>query len=482
VLISDELERTLRRAFERAKASRHEFVSPEHLLHALTYDAVASEVLVHCGADVDELRRELDAFLEESMPVFPAPAGEPSDDAPDPQYTVGTQFILQLAASHVQSAGKKQMDGGNVLVALFRDQESHAVYLLAKQEITRIDVLRYLSHGISKLEEGARPFDAEDFEEEGEDGGASALSDPLSRFCADLNARAAEGKIDPLIGRDTEVDRAVHILVRRRKNNPVFVGDAGVGKTAIVEGLALRIQKGEVPDCLKETRIYALDMGNLLAGTKYRGDFEERMGAVIAAIKEDSEKKVLFIDEIHTAIGAGAASGGAMDASNMLKPALASGDVKCIGTTTYKEFRTVFEKDQALARRFQKIEVNEPSVAETVDILKGLQRRYEAFHGIKYTSGAVKAAAELSARYINDRQLPDKAIDVLDETGAEVKLRRRKSDKQAKVTPRDVEGMVSRIAKVPTRTVCSDDKQRLETARTRPWIKLFRRSASGAPD
>jgi ATP-dependent Clp protease ATP-binding subunit ClpA len=463
MLISDELERTLKRAFERAKKHRHEFISPEHLLYALTYDAVAANILYHCGADVETLRTELNSFLDENMPAFPIGAGSDGEESPDPQYTLGAQFVLQLAATNVQSAGKSEMDGGNVLAALFRDRESHAVYLLGRQNVTRLDVLRFISHGISKRASG-RP---EEQESDDVEAGAAEIpedsSDVLARFCVNLNEKAATGKIDPLVGRAAELDRVVHILARRRKNNPVFVGDAGVGKTAIVEGLALRIQQGNVPDCLRECTIYALDMAGVLAGTRYRGDFEERMTAVIAAITEDSDHRILFIDEIHNTIGAGAASGGAMDASNMLKPALASGDIKCIGTTTFKEYRQIFEKDHALARRFQKIEVSEPTVEDTVDILRGLQGRYEEFHGVTYAPSAVKAAAELAARYINDRFLPDKAIDVLDEAGAEVKLRARSSGGKPKVTQRDVEGVVSRIAKTPTKTVRVDDRKKLET-------------------
>ena len=469
MLISDELERTLKRANDRAKTSRHEFVSPEHLLYALTFDDVASDVLYNCGADVEGLRDEVDAFLDTNMPSFPATIGSDAGEPPEPQYTLGTQFILQLAASHVQSAGKNQMDGGSVLAALFRDRDSHAVYFLQKQNISRLDVLRYISHGISKIESENESGGTGDESETEDEERRSRSRDPLGQFCVNLNERAAQGRIDPLIGRAVELERAVHILARRRKNNPVFVGDAGVGKTAIVEGLALRIHQGDVPACLKDTTIYALDMGGLLAGTKYRGDFEERMTAVIQAIMSEPGKRILFIDEIHNVIGAGAASGGAMDASNMLKPVLAGGDIKCIGTTTYKEYRNVFEKDHALSRRFQKVEVGEPSVDETVDILRGLQPRYEEFHGVSYTSSAVKAAAELAARYINDRFLPDKAIDVLDESGAEVKLRAGRDQvaetegKRPEVTPGDVEVMISRIAKIPTKTVHVDDRKRLET-------------------
>jgi len=382
----------------------------------------------------------------------------------DPQYSIGMQTVIHIAASHVQSAGKDQVDGGNVLAALFRDQDSHAVYFLLKRDISRLDVVRYIAHGGGSAPVGDRfvngDGDIEDFEE-----AIGSPKDPLAQFCVDLNAKAAAGRIDPLIGRRAEVDRAIHILARRRKNNPIFVGDAGVGKTAIVEGLALRIHQGEVPGCLAATNIYALDMGSLLAGTKYRGDFEERMTAVLDAIMADGGDRILFIDEIHNVIGAGGASGGAMDASNMLKPPLATGDLSCVGTTTYKEYRNVFEKDHALSRRFQKIEVAEPTISESLDILRGLQPSYEKFHAVVYAPAAVRAAVDLSARFINDRFLPDKAIDVLDEVGAEVKLRKRRveSDKPPRVTTKDVETMVSRIAKIPPKTVQSDDRKKLET-------------------
>jgi ATP-dependent Clp protease ATP-binding subunit ClpA len=466
MLISDELEGTIKRAYDRARASRHEFVSSEHLLFALTYDPEASDVLVSCGVEIDAFRAELDKFLDENIPCYPEDVGTEAGEPPEPQPTMGMQFVLQLAATHVQSAGKDQMDGGNVLAAMFKDQESHAVYFLNKSNVTRLDVLRFISHGLSKMDEDAEGFELD--EEFGDEEELRARpKDPLGQFCVDLREKAAAGRIDPLIGRDGEIDRTVHILARRRKNNPVLVGDAGVGKTAIIEGLALRIHKGEVPECLADTTIYALDMGGILAGTKYRGDFEERMNAVIRAIMKDRDRRVLFIDEIHNVIGAGAASGGAMDASNMLKPALAAGDIKCIGTTTYKEYRNVFEKDHALARRFQKVDVEEPDVEQSISILKGLQGRYEEFHGVAYTPAAIKAAAELSDRFINDRFLPDKAIDVMDETGAEVKLRKRRptggGGKPLRVTPRDVETMVSRVAKIPTKTVHQDDRKRLET-------------------
>lgn len=522
-LISEELERTLQRAVDRAKAGRHEFVAPEHLLFALTTDEVAAEVLLHCGANVESLRNDVDEFLTASMPSYPdhLHGEEGPEDAPDPQYTLGCQFVLQLAATHVQSAGKGQIDGGNVLVALFREDESHAAWFLSQHDVSRLDCVRYISHRVSKvtgrprlgmedLESSGGP-DSEGFEGEG---GPDASNDPLETFCRNLNQRAAEGRIDPLIGRGTELDRTVHILARRRKNNAIFVGDAGVGKTAIVEGLALRIHEGRVPEHLRSVTIYALDMAGLLAGTRYRGDFEERLKAVIEAIQEDPEHRILFVDEIHNLIGAGAVSGGAMDASNMLKPALASGEIKCVGTTTYKEYRQIFEKDHALSRRFQKVEVPEPSEEDTLAILGGLKSHYEDFHHVEYTEEALKAAVELSAKFINDRFLPDKAIDVLDETGAEVKLRHSADSAEGeaspspdqaespaasvaeteakaetpasfdsvsalgaaeapdaaetdrprpKVYPSDVETMVSRIAKIPPRTVQVDDRARLET-------------------
>ncbi len=463
MLISDELENTLKRAFERARSARHEFVSPEHLLYALTFDRVASDVLYHCGADVTGLRRELDAFLEETMPCYPEDQGGEHGEPPEPQYTLGMQFVLQVAAANVRAAGKEQIDGASVLAAIFRDRESHAVYFLGKQRVTRLDVLRYISHGISKVEPDESDFDFDEETDSETDAEESSGRDPLSRFCVNLNERAARGDIDPLIGRRNELDRAIHILARRRKNNPVFVGDAGVGKTAIVEGLALAIYQQEVPRCLADTTIYALDMGRLLAGTKYRGDFEERMTSVIQSVVKQRKKAILFIDEIHNVVGAGAASGGAMDASNMLKPVLANGDVKCIGTTTYKEYRNVFEKDHALSRRFQKIEVPEPSAEEAIEILKGLQPRYERFHRVRYSPAAVRAAVELSARHVNDRFLPDKAIDVMDEAGAEVRLRRGEGGGFVRVSPRDIEAVVSRMARIPAKTVKVDDRKRLET-------------------
>ncbi len=477
MLINEELEKTLHRAFEEAKTLGHEFVTPEHLLYALIDDPIASHILHECGAHLITLRKDLKKFLTEKMPVVALRA----EDHPGPQYSIGAQLILQLAAAQVQSAGKQEINAGDVLVALYREKESHAHYFLLKQKITRFDVVRFISHHVSKIEGEEIADDLED-EKEAADQTSERVKDPLVRFCINLNEKARRGKIDPLIGREKEIERTIHILARRRKNNPVFIGDAGVGKTAIVEGLALSIVQGRIPAHLKKSTVYALDMGAILAGTKFRGEFEERLKSVlkIIAAKKDS---ILFIDEIHTIIGAGAVSGGSMDASNLLKPALANGDIKCIGTTTYKEYRNLFEKDHALSRRFQKIEVNEPSIEESLKILEGLKKHYEEFHGVTYAPETLKAAVDLSNKYINDRYLPDKAIDVIDEAGAEVKLKHRVTvgallvapglatpgndspfeETAPKVTPRDIEIMVSRMTKIPPHTVQSDDKKKLET-------------------
>lgn len=460
--ISPDLQATLRRAFEDAQARRHEFVTLEHLLRALLDDPAASDVLDHVGADRERLRAELDAFLDEELERLP----ETDDDTKhEPQYTLGIQFVLQLAASHVQSAGKENINGANVLAALFREENSHAVYFLRRQNVTRFDVVRYISHGITKS--GAVLRATQDATETAAEcnTATSAGSDPLKMFCTNLNQRARDGKLDPLIGRSAELERTIRILSRRRKNNPVFVGDAGVGKTAIVEGLARAIVAGQVPPSLQDVTIYALDVGGLLAGTKYRGEFEERLTAIIDAVR-DRPDRILFIDEIHNIIGAGAVSGSSLDASNMLKPALASGEVRLIGTTTFKEYRQIFERDHALSRRFQKIEVAEPSVEDTIAILEGLKSRYESFHGVTYSTAAVRAAAELADRYIRDRFLPDKAIDVLDEAGADLKLRQAEAiaaGRTPRVTARDVEAVVARMAKVPPKTVHRDDRERLKT-------------------
>ena len=453
-MLSKELEFSLNQAFKRARERRHEFLTVEHLLLALLDNPAAVEVLKACGADLERLRRELDAFVQETTPLLP------EDEKRDTQPTLGFQRVLQRAVFHVQSAGRKEVSGANVLVAIFSEQDSQAVYLLDQQDISRLDVVNYISHGVAKTSDkdpspgsGSAPGSAE---EGGESGGA-----PLQQFASNLNQRAREGKIDPLIGRKLELERTIQILCRRRKNNPLLVGEAGVGKTAIAEGLAKKIVDGEVPAVLADCTLYALDLGSLVAGTKYRGDFEKRLKGVLAQLKKDPNA-ILFIDEIHTVIGAGSASGGVMDASNLIKPALASGELRCIGSTTYQEFRGIFEKDHALARRFQKIDITEPSVDETVEILRGLKSRFEEHHKVRYSLPALRTAAELSAKYINDRHLPDKAIDVIDEAGAFVQLMppsRRK--KQVGVT--EIENIVAKIARIPPRSVSATDTESLRT-------------------
>jgi len=453
-MLSKELEFSLNQAFKRARERRHEFLTVEHLLLALLDNPAAVEVLRACGADLERLRRELDSFVDETTPLLP------DDEKRDTQPTLGFQRVLQRAVFHVQSAGRKEVSGANVLVAIFSEQDSQAVYLLDQQDITRLDVVNYISHGLAKSaakDPAPGPSQAPGGTEEGGESGAS----PLQQFASNLNQRAREGKIDPLIGRKLELERTVQILCRRRKNNPLLVGEAGVGKTAIAEGLAKKIVEGEVPSVLADCTLYALDLGSLVAGTKYRGDFEKRLKGVLAQLKKDPNA-ILFIDEIHTVIGAGSASGGVMDASNLIKPALASGELRCIGSTTYQEFRGIFEKDHALARRFQKIDITEPSVEETVEILKGLKTRFEEHHKVKYSLQALRTAAELSAKYINDRHLPDKAIDVIDEAGAFVQLMppsRRK--KQVGVT--EIENIVAKIARIPPRSVSASDTESLRT-------------------
>ncbi|EQA43635.1 ATP-dependent Clp protease ATP-binding subunit ClpA [Leptospira broomii serovar Hurstbridge str. 5399] len=445
--LSEDLERSLNQARIEAVKRRNEYITLEHMLLALTYDPIGQEVLLACGADLEALRNELREYLDTEMESVPETFGEI-----EPEYTIGAQRVLQLAAFHVQSTQKKKLDGGYVLASLFREDQSHAVFFLSRQDISRFDVVRYISHGIRKDGKKVTPEGLEDATK-------PESGDPLKDFCVDLTEKARLGKLDPLVGRSEEIDRTIHILARRRKNNPIFVGDAGVGKTAIVEGLALSIVAGKVPESLKQTRIFSLDMGLLLAGTKFRGEFEERLKNVVQSVTADPNH-VLFVDEIHTIIGAGAVSGGSLDASNLLKPALANGELRCIGTTTYKEYKAIFEKDHALSRRFQKVEVNEPSVDETIRILKGLLPKYEEFHAVKYSSQAVEEAARLADRYILDRKLPDKAIDLIDEAGAKVKIR--SSAKSKTVTVKDVEDLVSKIAKVPTRTVKADDRDKLK--------------------
>jgi ATP-dependent Clp protease ATP-binding subunit ClpA len=451
-MLSQELEFSLNSAFQSAREKRHEFITVEHLLAALLDNPSAARVLRACGGNIEDLRRSLTAFLEENVPKL-APGSKI-----DTQPTIGFQRVIQRAVLHVQGVGKKEVTGANVLIAIFGEKESHAVYFLHKQNISRFDVVNYVSHGISKVPgENQNELPAQ---EENEEGGSAERS-PLDVFCVNLNEQARVGKIDPLIGRGREVERTIQVLCRRRKNNPLFVGEAGVGKTAIAEGLAKKIVDGQVPDVLAHSTIYALDMGSLLAGTKYRGDFEKRLKAVLAQLKKQ-DHAILFIDEIHTIIGAGAASGGAMDASNLLKPVLASGDLKCIGSTTYQEYRNIFEKDRALSRRFQKIDVAEPSVEEAVEILRGLKNRFENHHGVRYTLQALRSAVELAHRYINDRHLPDKAIDVIDEAGASQHLlppsRRKKT-----IGVHDIEDIVAKIARIPPKTVSTSDREALMT-------------------
>nr|WP_274622692.1 ATP-dependent Clp protease ATP-binding subunit ClpA [Myxococcus fulvus] len=456
-MIAKELQASFRTALEEARKMGHEYLTLEHLLLALTKDSRTREVLKACGANVKRLQERLVSFLEETVERLP------EDAEADPQQTIGVERVLHRAAMHALSAEQKLIDGGDVLVALFREEESHALYLLQQEGVTRLDLLNYISHGISKDEagegeEGATNGHAPagDDDEEGE----SPRKSPLETYTTQLNIEAKEGRIDPLIGRDKELERTIQVLCRRRKNNPLYVGEAGVGKTAIAEGLALYIHEGRVPEPLKNAIVYSLDMGSLLAGTKFRGQFEERLKGVLKALQEQPEA-ILFIDEIHTIVGAGATSGGSMDASNILKPALASGKLRCIGSTTYQEFKSSFEKDRALSRRFQKIEVAEPSVEDTVLILEGLKSRYEEHHGVKYTPEAIRAAAELAAKHINDRFLPDKAIDVIDETGAAEKLKP-EGARTNTVTGADVEAVVAKMAKIPAKSVSASEGVQLQ--------------------
>ncbi|MGD9762483.1 MAG: ATP-dependent Clp protease ATP-binding subunit ClpA [Candidatus Binatia bacterium] len=454
-MISRELEVTLGLALREAMRRQHEHLTLEHILFALLHDREVSEVVRHCGGNVDRLKREVDQFLAEKMERLP------DDQRVEPQQTLGFRRVLQRAALHVQSAGKEQISGRDVLVSMFRETDSHAVYLLERQGVTRLDVVSYISHGVSKLassDDGEPQTDAD--EGEGDDEPKRSPRKALDAFAVNLNKRAAEGDIDPLIGREDEVERTIHVLCRRRKNNPLYVGDAGVGKTAIAEGLALKIHRGDVPEILKQSTIYALDMGALLAGTKYRGEFEQRLKAVINALTKESGA-ILFIDEIHTVVGAGATSGGSMDASNILKPVLGSGKIRCIGSTTYDEYRSYFERDHALARRFQKIEITEPTVEQTYRILKGLKGHYEKHHRVTYTEGALRAAAELAGKHINDRRLPDKAIDVIDETAAALKVLPPSKQKKT-VRASDIERVIAKIARIPARSVSMSDKSRLE--------------------
>lgn len=456
-MISKELETTLKYAYNDAKKRRHEYITLEHILYAMTFDKTTTNILVNCGADLSELRKEIDSFLKESVPAV----GEEYKEV-EPLYTLGVQRVLQFAALHVQTSEKGEITGGDILVSMFRERESHAVFFLSQQNINKLDVVKYISHKISKVPQSDNPdYVFQDGAEPETSQDTKKKKKPLETFCINLNKRASEGKIDPLIGRNKEIERIIHVLSRRRKNNPILVGDTGVGKTAVVEGLALKIVGKDVPKVLESAVVYTLDMGMLLAGTKFRGQFEERLKAVISAIQKE-ENAILFIDEIHTIIGAGATSGGTMDASNLLKPSLSNGDIKCIGSTTYQEYKSYFEKDKALSRRFQKIEINEPSIEETYQILKGLKSHYETFHGVSYTDESLQASSNLSAKYINDRFLPDKAIDIIDEVGAAVKLKYAQDNVKKIVDVIDIENMVAKVAKIPPKTVQANDKEKLK--------------------
>jgi len=461
-MIAQELEVSLHMAFVEARQQRHEFITVEHLLLALLDNPSAAEVLRACSANIDDLRASLTNFIKDNTPQVGG------TEEVDTQPTLGFQRVIQRAIMHVQSTGngKKEVTGANVLVAIFGEKDSHAVYYLHQQGITRLDVVNFIAHGIRKSDppEASKSADnpaGSESEEGGQGGGErSEKASPLEQYTNNLNQAAKEGKIDPLIGREYEVERTIQILCRRRKNNPLLVGEAGVGKTAIAEGLAWRITQGTVPEILAEATVYSLDMGALLAGTKYRGDFEQRLKGVLKALK-DKPNGILFIDEIHTLIGAGAASGGTLDASNLLKPALSSGQLKCIGATTFTEYRGIFEKDAALSRRFQKVDVVEPTVAETVEILKGLKSRFEEHHSVKYANAALQAAAELSAKFINDRQLPDKAIDVIDEAGAAQRILAASKRKKT-IGKAEIEDIVAKIARIPPANVSNDDRSKLQ--------------------
>jgi len=453
-VIAQELEVSLHIAFMEARQQRHELITVEHLLLAMLDNPTASQVIRACGGDIETLRRELTDYIAEHTHTMSG------TQEVDTQPTLGFQRVIQRAILHVQSSGKKEVSGANVLVAIYGEKDSHAVFFLHQQGITRLDVVNYISHGISKVTENAGTAKRAP-QGEAEADQEQAAANALDSFTLNLNAQVAAGKIDPLIGRESELERVIQTLCRRRKNNPLLVGEAGVGKTAIAEGLARRIVEGDVPDILAAATIYSLDMGALLAGTKYRGDFEQRLKAVLKKLQENPHA-ILFIDEIHTLIGAGAASGGTLDASNLLKPALSNGQLKCIGATTYQEYRGIFEKDHALSRRFQKVDVVEPSIDETVEILKGLKSRFEVHHGVKYTSAALSTAAELSAKYINDRHLPDKAIDVIDEAGAAQRILPKSRQKKV-IGNKEIEGIIAKIARIPSKNISSDDRSALKT-------------------
>src|SRR6266540_6819609 len=463
-MITKELQNTLSAALEEAIKRQHEYVTLEHLLFALLNDRTASNVIYHCGGDIDSLKKELEQFFDEHKDTLQR------EQAEMPEQTVMFRRVLQYALFQAEASEQKEVNSGNILAALFHAERSHAVYLLEKQGNKRLAVLNYISHGISKISEDSEPVLGDVNTEAGTED-AQTSRDPLKSFTVNLIESAAAGQIDPLIGRSAELQRTIQILCRRRKNNPIYVGEPGVGKTAIAEGLALKIHQGEVPEILRSATVYALDMGGVLAGTKYRGEFEQRFKGVISALQK-IPGAILFIDEIHTIVGAGAVSGGSMDASNILKPALASGEMRCIGSTTYREYKAAFDRDRALARRFQKIEVGEPSVEETVEILTGLKSYYEEYHGIRYSSKALRVAAELSAKYMHDRFLPDKAIDVMDEAGAAIKLLS-PTKRPKTVRPEEIEIVVARMAKIPPKTVVSSEKERLGDLKSKLQSLIF---------
>jgi ATP-dependent Clp protease ATP-binding subunit ClpA len=453
-MLSPELQATLQRAVDDVRARRHEYLTLEHLLLQILDDPTGTDIVVKCGGSVDALRGELERFLDEQVEQLP----EGEDSGPD--QTLAFQRVLQRAAMHVQAAGRQQMTTGNVIASMFRERDSHAVYLLEKQGITRFDVINYISHGVAKVENAGGPAIQRRSTGVDDDGAEDGkISNPLESFCVDLTQRAKDGKIDPLIGRADELERMIQVLSRRRKNNPLLIGEPGVGKTALAEGLALRINDKLVPDSMLECKVYSLDMTAVLAGTRYRGDFEERLKAVMKVLIADP-KSILFIDEIHNIVGAGATSGGTMDAANILKPPLSNGELRCIGSTTFKDYRQAFERDRALQRRFQRIDVGEPTVPEAIEILKGLKSKYEEHHNVKFTDAAIEAAVELSARHISDSHLPDKAIDVIDEAGAKVRLMK-PADRPDEIRPDLIEQVVAKIARIPTRSVSTADKAKL---------------------
>ncbi len=469
-MLSPELQATLQRAVDDVRGRRHEYLTLEHLLLSILDDPSGADIVTKCGGDVEKLRGDLERFLSEEVDELPE--GEESG----PDQTLAFQRVLQRAAMHVQAAGRQQMTTGNVIASMFRERDSHAVYLLEKQGVSRFDIINYISHGVSKVQTGGGPVvpRARGVEDDGQED--SKVANPLESFCVDLTQRAREGKIDPLIGRADELERMIQVLSRRRKNNPLLIGEPGVGKTALAEGLALRIVDKLVPDSLQDATLYSLDMTAVLAGTRYRGDFEERLKAVMKVLIANP-KSILFIDEIHNIIGAGATSGGTMDAANILKPPLSNGELRCIGSTTFKDYRQAFERDRALSRRFQRIDIGEPTVPEAIEILKGLKPRYEEHHGVKFTDQAIEAAVELSARHISGSQLPDKAIDVIDEAGAKVRLMK-PEDRPTEIRPNLIEEVVAKIARIPTRSVSTADKKKLSDLEGELKQKIFGQDAA----